>query len=62
MSKCSVKCNELQKKIQNISGLNDQYVYDKLCEIDNIIKDINKYADEDELNGTCFGKNPLGDD
>lgn len=57
MSKCSVMCNKLQARIRGVSGLNDKYVWQKLCEIDKIIDDINDYADEDELNGSCFGKN-----
>lgn len=37
MSKCSKKCNEICEKIQSISGLDDDFVYDKLDAIDNII-------------------------
>ena len=58
MSKCSKKCNEIKAKIDSISGLDDSAVYFWLCELehltDAIIKEINRYADEDELNGTCF--------
>lgn len=61
MSKCSVKCNELCKKIQGISGLNDKYVYNRLCEIESIIIDITAYTYKNEYNGTCYGKKPLGE-
>lgn len=58
MSKCSKKCNEICEKIQSISGLDDNYVYDKLEAIDNIISafvyEINLYADKNPFNGTCF--------
>ena len=54
MSKCSKKCNELKEKINNISGLDDIYVYSCLCTIENILDDIDKYADKNILNGTSF--------
>ena len=58
MSKCSKKCNEIKAKIDSISGLDDDYIYDCLNEIENFVKvmvyRIEKYADENELNGTCF--------
>ena len=54
MSKCSKKCNEIKKKIDSISGLDDKFVFKQLCKIENIIYLINQYADADKLNGTCF--------
>lgn len=55
MSRTSKKCNELCNKIQSISGLDDNYVYGKLLQLEyavnNIIDDIEKYADENPLNG-----------
>lgn len=55
MSRTSKKCNELCNKIQSISGLDDNYVYGKLLQLEyavnNIINDINSYADENPLNG-----------
>ena len=48
MSKCSKKCNEIEAKIHSISGL-EKYVT-------KVVDSISKYADEDELNGTCFKK------
>lgn len=58
MSRCSKKCNEIKAKIDSISGLDDDWVYGNLLalesQIDVIVNSINKYADKDELNGTCF--------
>ena len=55
MSRTSKKCNELCNKIQSISGLDDNYIYGKLLQLEyavnNIIDDIEKYADENPLNG-----------
>lgn len=60
MSKCSKKCNEIEAKIDSISGLDDDWVYGNLLalesQVDVIVSSIKKYADEDELNGTCFKK------
>lgn len=58
MSKCSQKTNEICKKIQSISGLDDDIVYEMLIQLDKrvieIVNAINKYAEADTLNGTCF--------
>lgn len=59
MSRCSKKCNELKEKINSISGLNDNFIYVTLCKIEQLIDLIEKYADEDELNGTCFKRSQL---
>ena len=60
MSRCSKKCNEIKAKIDSISGLDDGVVYSKLLILEYIVNmivyDIEKYADEDELNGTCFNR------
>lgn len=60
MSKCSKKCNEIKARIDSISGLDDEVVYGYLLalesQVDVIVSSISKYADEDELNGTCFKK------
>ena len=60
MSECSKKCNEIKQKIDSISGLDDDFVYDNLLMIEQtvntIVKIINDYADEDETNGTCFNR------
>ena len=58
MSKCSKKCNEIKARIDSISGLDDKWVYGNLLELEKyvtkVVDSISKYADEDELNGTCF--------
>lgn len=58
MSKCSKKCNEIKQKIDNISGLDDDIVYNWLKRLENvtdaIIEIIDNYAERNELNGTCF--------
>lgn len=54
MSKCSKKCNEIKQKIDGISGLDDDFVYKTLCNIESMIELVEIYADMDELNGTCF--------
>ena len=58
MSKCSKKCNEIKARIDSISGLDDDWVYGNLLALESrvnvIVKSIEKYADEDILNGTCF--------
>lgn len=61
MSKCSKKCNEIKSKIDSISGLDDETVYDWLKRLDNVttaITDIiDDYSNRNELNGTCFKEN-----
>ena len=52
MSRCSKKCNEIEAKIHSISGLNNLLELEKY--VTKVVDSINKYADEDELNGTCF--------
>lgn len=63
MSKCSKKCNEIKSRIDSISGLDDELVYGNLLELEKyvtkVVDSINKYADEDELNGTCFKENDI---
>lgn len=58
MSKCSKKCNEIKQKIDSISGLDDETVYNWLKRLENvteaIINIIEDYSDRNELNGTCF--------
>lgn len=58
MSKCSKKCNEIKQKIDNVSGLDDDIVYNWLKRLENvtdaIIEIIDNYAERNELNGTCF--------
>ena len=58
MSRCSKKCNEIKQKIDSISGLDDDFVYEWLEKLDNsttfVIGVIEEYANRNELNGTCF--------
>lgn len=60
MSKCSVKCNEIKKKIDSISGLDDDFIYLLLQDLDGIVTAMTKmvydYVDEDPTNGTVFKK------
>ena len=58
MSKCSKKCNEIKTLIDSVSGLDDGYVYFNLLKLERyaakMVNEVKKYADGDELNGTCF--------
>ena len=60
MSRCSKKCNEIKAKIDSISGLDDDVVYNWLQGLDTvtvaIVEIIEDYADRQKLNGTCFKK------
>lgn len=60
MSRCSKMCNEIKQRIDNISGLDDDFVYDCLKRLEIITKEITTiiedYADRSVLNGTCFNK------
>lgn len=60
MSKCSKICNEIKQRIDTISGLDDEFVYDWLKRLENftviVTSIIEDYADKSELNGTCFNK------
>ncbi len=58
MSKCSKKCNKIKQKIDSISGLDDDYVYNLLNRldilVDTVIVNIEIYEKQSKLNGTCF--------
>lgn len=58
MSKCSKKCNEIKSKIDSISGLDDDFIFHKLTQLEKItekiVNEIDCYSNLDELNGTCF--------
>lgn len=60
MSKVSSKINRIKKKLDSISGLDDDFVMSSVNKIDifvNIIlDDINRYLKENPLNGTIFKK------
>ena len=53
-------CNEIKQRIDNISGLDDDFVYDWLkilkSTTEAITSIVEDYADRSELNGTCFNK------
>ena len=54
MSVCSRKCDEIKKKVDKISGLNDSLVYLMLDNIERQLDTIVVYGDMNETNGTCF--------
>ena len=58
MSKCSKKCNKIKQKLDSISGLDDDYVYNLLNRldilVDTVIVNIEIYEKQSKLNGTCF--------
>lgn len=58
MSKVSVKINNIKNKLDSISGLDDNFVMDRLNILDKYIDIllliIDDYLLEDELNGTIF--------
>lgn len=60
MSRCSKLCNEIKRRIDSISGLDDDFVYDWLKRLEIITEEITSlikdYSDKSELNGTCFNK------
>lgn len=60
MSKCSKKCNEIKEKIDSISGLDGDYIQERLEIIEDLVnktvKEIDKHCDENETNGTIFEK------
>lgn len=58
MSKVSVKINNIKNKLDSISGLDDNFVMDRLNILDKYIDIllliIDDYLIEDDLNGTIF--------
>lgn len=58
MSKVSSKINRIKKKLDNISGLEDDFIISNINKldlfIDLMIDDINNYLKENPLNGTIF--------
>ena len=61
MSKVSSKINQIKRKLDLISGLDDDvilnYVNKIYLMVDMTVKDIDLYLKEDGLNGTVFSKN-----
>ena len=60
MSKVSSKINRIKKKLDNISGLEDDFIISNVNKldlfVDLMISDINNYLKENPLNGTVFKK------
>lgn len=60
MSKVTTKINRIKKKLDNIIGLDDDFIISNVNKIDLfvdiIIDDINRYLKEEPLNGTIFKK------
>ena len=58
MSKVTTKINRIKKKLDNISGLDDDFIISNVNKIDLfvdiIIDDIKRYLKENPLNGTIF--------
>lgn len=58
MSKVTTTINRIKKKLDNISGLNDDFIISNINKIeffvDIVVADINNYLKEDPLNGTSF--------
>ena len=60
MSKVSSKINKIKRKLDNISGLDDDFIMSNINKldlfVDLMINDINIYLRENPLNGTIFKK------
>lgn len=58
MSKVSVRVNRMKNRLDSISGLDGDYVNEQLDYIERVLNiyvdKIDKYANEDEVNGTIF--------
>lgn len=58
MSKVSSKINKIKRKLDNISGLEDDFIISNINKldlfVDLMINDINNYLKENSLNGTIF--------
>ncbi len=58
MSKVSSKINKIKRKLDNISGLEDDFIISNINKldlfVDLMINDINNYLKENPLNGTIF--------
>lgn len=46
MSRCSVKCNEIKERIDNISGFSDDFSFGLLCIVEDILDFIDFYFEE----------------
>ena len=60
MSKVSKKINEIKEKLDSISGLDDDYVYNWIESIDKIVTPIvdicSTWSEEEDEKGTIFYK------
>lgn len=60
VSKVSSKINKIKRKLDNISGLEDDFIISNINKldlfVDLMINDINIYLRENPLNGTIFKK------
>lgn len=58
MSKVTTKINRIKKKLDNISGLEDDVILSYINKIDTFVDivttEINLYLKDDPLNGTIF--------
>lgn len=58
MSKVSAKINKIKDKLDSISGLDGDYTFERILEIEKIVdkkvNEINRHSGKDELNGTIF--------
>ena len=60
MSKVSTKINRIKRKLDNISGLDDDFIMSSVNKVDLfvdiILSDVENYLKENKLNGTIFKK------
>lgn len=58
MSKVSIKINRIKRKLDNISGLDDDFIMSSVNKVDLfvdiILSDVENYLKENKLNGTIF--------
>ena len=58
MSKVSAKINKIKSRLDSISGLDGDFVFEHILEIEKVVdknvNEIDEYCSEDELNGTIF--------
>ena len=58
MSKVSAKINNIKGKLDSISGLDGDFTFERILEIEKVVNEkvdeIDKHCNEDETNGTIF--------
>jgi hypothetical protein len=58
MSKVSAKINNIKDKLDSISGLDGDFTFERILEIEKVVNEkvneIDKHCNEDETNGTIF--------